>query len=126
MTVVLDASALLALLLNEPGKEQVKKALANSMISSLNWGEVTQILLRKEFSTEGVRAALQALGLVIEPLSTEQAEGAAALWNQGKAYGLSMGDRVCVFLGTTKGERILTADKVWAEAFPDLPISLIR
>lgn len=126
MSVVLDASALLALLLSEPGQERVEQVLADSMMSSLNWGEVIQALLRKGFSTEGVRDQLEGLGLVIQPLSVEQAEGAAALWEDGKDYGLSIGDRACIFLGMTQGEAILTADRIWVEAFPNLPITLIR
>lgn len=122
----MDASALLALLLGEPGQEKVKSALSDSLISSLNWGEVMQALLRKQADTSDVRKTLEALGLKIVPLSAEQAEGAAALWEKGKPYGLSLGDRVCIFLGMDEDNSVLTADKVWTEAFPELSISLVR
>ena len=55
------------------------------------------MLRRKQSNTDGLREALEALGLAIEPLSAEQAEGAAALWDKGRAYGLSMGDLAFVF-----------------------------
>jgi ribonuclease VapC len=37
---VLDASALLAFLLNEPGQDQVDRVLSNSVMSGVNWAEV--------------------------------------------------------------------------------------
>ena len=42
MTVVLDASALLAYLKGEPGEEVVDSVLTESVISSVNWAEVVQ------------------------------------------------------------------------------------
>ena len=40
MTVVLDASALLAYLQDEPGDQAVEAVLAESVMSSGNWAEV--------------------------------------------------------------------------------------
>ena len=42
MSVVLDASALLAYLQDEPGSEVIDEVLAESAMSSVNWAEVIQ------------------------------------------------------------------------------------
>ena len=42
MTVVLDASALLAYLLDEPGAEVVEGLLGDARMASVNWAEVVQ------------------------------------------------------------------------------------
>jgi PIN domain nuclease of toxin-antitoxin system len=42
MTVILDASALLAYLNSEPGSNVVEATPSESVISSVNWAEVVQ------------------------------------------------------------------------------------
>lgn len=124
MSVVLDASALLAFLFKEPGGKQVEEVLEGAFISSINWSEVVQKLLQKETGTEGLRDDLAVLGLTIKPFDGRQAEQTASLWKKGS--NLSLADRACINLATTHGRNILTADKIWSQVFPDLPIQLIR
>lgn len=71
-------------------------------------------------------ALLRALGLVIVPLTQEDAEDAAALWPQAHAAGLSLADRCCLALARRLEATALTADKVWAGLTIDLPITRIR
>lgn len=126
MVAVLDASALLALLLKEPGKEAVEFVLSEAVISSVNWCEVVQRLIRKGAKTSNLRSDLGALGLSVIAFDVEQAEQTASLLLRGKPYGLSLGDRACIALGSFQSADILTADKIWAEAFPELQIRVIR
>jgi len=126
MATVLDASALLTFLLDEPGKDAVESVLEEAIMSSVNWCEVLQRLIRQDADTAGLLSELEAIGFSVAVFDAQQAERAAALLKQGKAYGLSLGDRACIALGVSKGSDILTADKIWAEAFPALPIQLIR
>ena len=126
MRAVLDASALLAFLLDEPGQHKVDEVLAAAVISAVNWSEVMQQLVKRGESIAGCRSDLEALGLSIMALDAEAAEQTAQLWPKGRTYGLSLGDRACISLGMVLEAPILTADRIWARAFPDLPIQLIR
>ena len=126
MTSVLDASALLAFLLDEPGQEQVDQVLPEAVISGVNWAEVLQQLIRRGAEIEGCRGDLEALGLSIRAFDAEAAEQAARLWPESRAHGLSLGDRACIALGIDLNVPILTGDRIWSTAYPNLPIQLIR
>lgn len=119
---VLDASALLAFLQNEPGSETVEAALLESAISSVNWAEVMQKALAGKVDTRGMREELEALGLHILPFTPEDAELAAQLWQPTRHLGLSLGDRACLSVGIRLKATVLTADHVWTEA--QLPVSV--
>jgi len=96
MTVILDASALLSFLQNEPGNNQAEAVLPEAVICSVNWSEVIQKTLAAGVDISGMREDLEALGLRILPFSTEEAELAAQLWQQTRQAGLSLGDRACL------------------------------
>ncbi|HYQ92963.1 MAG TPA: PIN domain-containing protein, partial [Candidatus Competibacteraceae bacterium] len=65
MSVVLDASALLAYLHDEPGSEAVEKVLSEAMISTVNLAEVIQKAMARSVEVQGLRQDLEALGLSI-------------------------------------------------------------
>ncbi len=99
MTVVLDASALLAYLKDEPGSDLVDGLLAESVMSSVNWAEVVQKSIAAGVEVDGLLDDLQVLGLRIEPFTLEDGEMAGRLWEQTRQAGLSLGDRACLSLG---------------------------
>ena len=122
MTIVLDASALPAFLQNEPGCDQVEAALAETVISSVNWAEVVQKSIAVAVDVNGMREDLEALGLRIVPFSVEEAEIAAQLWQKTRQAGLSLGDRACLSTGIRLDAPVLTADKIWATL--NLPVAM--
>jgi ribonuclease VapC len=124
--VVLDASALLALLHQESGAEIVQTALPESVISAVNWSEVWQKTMERKVSTDGLREDLEALGLKIEPFTSEQAELAAQLREPSRSLGLSLGDRACLALALNLNVTAMTADKVWETLVIQVPIQVIR
>jgi len=126
MNPVLDASALLAYLHQEPGWEEVHRIIGESWIGAVNWCEVVQKLKRKGLVVEKVRSLLDELGLVIAPFSVEQAELAAHLWEKTRQHGLSLADRACLALAMERQARVLTADRVWIELELDIEIRLVR
>lgn len=75
--VVLDASALLAWLHDEPGGDQVEALLEVAVMSAVNWSEVLQKSVARGVAVEGLREDLEALGLQIEPFTIRDAEIAA-------------------------------------------------
>lgn len=124
--VVLDASALLAFLLDETGQEQVDAVLAEAVMSSVNWCEVVQQMVKRETNILSCRESLESLGFSIIPFDAAAAEQTAQLWPGSRAYGLSLGDRACISLGMALKVPILTSDRVWADAYPDSLVQLIR
>lgn len=86
---ILDASALLALLHEEPGAGIVEPLLEEAVISSINWSEVVQKSLVRGVELDGLREDLEALGLVIAPFAIEDAESSALLHGETARFGLS-------------------------------------
>ncbi|WP_414582356.1 type II toxin-antitoxin system VapC family toxin [Scytonema sp. PCC 10023] len=126
MTVVLDASALLAYLQDEPGSEAVEVVLAESVISSVNWAEVVQKSVAAGVVIDGMREDLEALGLMIAPFTPEDAQMAGRLWLQTRQAGLSLGDRACLSLGMRLDVSVLTTDQIWATLGLSLDVRMVR
>jgi len=120
MKVVLDASALLAYLQDEPGCNAVERVLEESCISSVNWSEVIQKSIDADVDTGGLREDLETLGLVVHDFTPAHADVTGKLWKQTKRFGLSLGDRACLSLGITLNLPVLTTDKEWKK--PKLPV----
>ena len=126
MSCVLDASALLAFLQDEPGAVAVEQALSGSLLSSVNWSEVVQKSLVSGVDVCGMRQDVEALGVAILPFTTEEAEHAADLWPKTRRLGLSLGDHACLALALRTGSWVLTADRAWENLQLDLAIQVIR
>lgn len=126
MKAVLDASALLAYLQDEPGSEAVEAVLAESVISSVNWAEVVQKSIAAGVVIDGMRDDLEALGLEIYQFAPEDAEVTGQLWSQTRQYGLSLGDRACLSLGLRLSLPVLTTDRTWLNLDLGLDIRVVR
>jgi ribonuclease VapC len=124
--VVLDASALLAYLKNEPGGNVVDGVLSESIMSSVNWAEVIQKSIAAGVNVDGMLDDLQVLGLRVEPFLPEDGEVAGRLWEQTRKAGLSLGDRACLSLGLRLGTDVLTSDRAWATLNLAMNIQVIR
>lgn len=112
--IVLDASAVLAYLVDEPGAGLVESALRDGACCSAgNWSEIMQKVLAAEGDWSMVTALLTSHDLVIEPVTRLDAEAAARRWRRGE--GLSLGDRLCLALGARLGATVLTADRAWKD-----------
>jgi len=125
--MILDASALLALIQNETGADRVEMVLPSSSISTVNWSEVVQKLMRHDSNAADIRFGLEDMGLKIIPFSVEQAELCASLWLPSMNLGLSLADRVCLQLGRVTGKTVLTADRAWSNLdVPEISVEQIR
>jgi ribonuclease VapC len=123
--VVLDASALLALVRRESGAEEVARALGSARMSVINWAEVMDVALRESIDPDIVRALFSA-GLEVVPLTTTQAELAAGIRYNVRPLGLSLADCCCLALAYDEARPVLTADSDWMSSSLDLDIRLIR
>jgi ribonuclease VapC len=123
---VIDASALLAFLFGEPGAELVGSALNGSVVSTVNWAEVTQACLTRGADATSARVALTNVGLQFVPLSLVDAEAAAALREPTRVLGLSLADRCCLALAARLEAPAITADAAWANAAVEVRVVLVR
>ena len=132
MTSVLDASALLAFLGNEPGGDTVSGAiLQDAAISAANWAEVLSTLADRRQNPQDVVDSLQALGILgrrlsVIPLVEEDAIRIAQLRALTIALGLSLGDRACLALGLRLGLPVGTADGIWTSLDLGVRVHLVR
>jgi ribonuclease VapC len=125
-TAILDASALLAFLFDEPGAEPVAEVLDRASISTVNWVEVAQHSRDRGNDVLDARERLTKAGLQIVPLSVEDAEGAAELRGATRKLGLSLADLCCLAFARRTGLPVLTADSAWRDAESGAEVVLIR
>lgn len=126
MNYVLDASALLAYLHQEPGWQRVQQVIATSRIGAVNWSEVARKATHKGLNAKAARTLLTEIGLIIEPFSTEQAETAARLWARTRGWGLSLADRACLALAIERQALAVTSDQTWDALDVGIEIELLR
>ena len=125
--VVLDASALLALIKNETGGDIVENLLGSIVMSSVNISEVASILLDSSMALEECKDVIEPFIDSIISFDSELSFATASLKKLTKHTGLSLGDRACIALGIFLDLPVYTADKAWAELkIPKLKINLIR
>lgn len=112
MTVVVDASALLAFVHAEAGSDAVVDALeSGAVVSAANWSEVAQKVLAADRDWGLVRGLLLSYGLAVEAVTEADGELAAQLWRRGSGW--SLGDRLCMALGERLNADLLTCDTAW-------------
>ena len=132
MTVVLDASALLALLKGEPGAERVAEALERgAYLSAVNLAEVLSKLADWGEDPAEAQARMAQVGLLgaaveVLPFTGEDALEVARLRALTRAYGLSFGDRACLALARRLGLPALTVERSWAELDLGIPVEVLR
>ncbi len=129
---VLDASALLAYLGDEPGAEVVTEVIAEgAAISALNLAEVLATVAARgadpaELVHELGRRGLVDGALAIAPFTTADAVEVARLRPLTRAAGLSLGDRSGLALARRLGADAITADRAWADLPIDVTVRHIR
>ena len=123
--VVVDASAVLAYLNDEPGSDMLAANLGGAVISAVNLAEVIAKLTDAFTATE-IRDGLSALDLTIVPFDTELAYAAGLLRPATRAAGLSLGDRACLALAHRLGVPALTTDQAWKGLDVGVDIQHIR
>ena len=124
--IVLDASALLCLLNDEPGAERVLDVLTQSVVGTTNLAEVVSKLRERGVPLDEVREALGGLHLDVRPLSPAQAMIIGDLRPATKPLGLSLGDRACLALAVDLQAEMLTTDAKLASAHVGVSITNVR
>lgn len=129
MSIVLDASAVLAFLGGEPGAERVEASLTGgAVISAVNLAEVVSKLSDRGMPSVEVRQTVAELGIEVESFTEDHALVVGELRAVTAASGLSLGDRACLALALQRGESVLTSDRAWGElhTVSGLRVELVR
>ncbi len=125
--IVLDASAILAWLRQEPGAEEVERALeGEAYISAVNLAEVLSKVGERGEDVHAAARDLRIQGLQVEGFGEDDALAVAALRVPTRAQGLSLGDRACLALAQRQGVAALTADRAWTTLQLDVEVKSIR
>ena len=127
--VILDASALLALINNEKGADKVEALIGNIIMSSVNVTEVASKIydLLGDNNEEQCKLSIEPFVHSVIDFDKSLCYMAASLKNQTKNKGLSLGDRACIATALQLDLPVYTADKIWAELdIANLKLKLIR
>lgn len=124
--VVLDASAILALLKQERGHDRVAAVAGRSNVSAVNLAEAGSHLTNLGQPVAQATAALGRLGLSIIPFDEEQAIETARLRPLTRSLGLSLGDRACLALARKLQLPAITADLTWGTLDIGVQVTVIR
>ena len=111
--VVLDASAVIALLRREPGAELVEKAIGDAEISAVNYAEIVSYYSHARKPESEIDAMLGNLPFVVVPVDERLGRLAGHLRAVTSGSGLSLGDRFCLALAKQQKLSVLTADREW-------------
>lgn len=124
--VVLDASALLAILRAEPGAARIEARLDRACIGAVNLSEVVAKLIEDDVPETEIRRAIGRLELDVRAFDEHHAFIAASLRRATRAFGLSLGDRACLALAQSLNAPALTADRSWSRLDLGIAIEVIR
>jgi ribonuclease VapC len=123
---VLDASALLCLLFDEPGADRVEAVLYGACISAANYAEVIGKLVDRGQAPEEAVADLRELDLDVVPFDRAHGEAAGALRATTREAGLSLGDRACLALAASREAVAVTTDRAWKRLKVEIDVEVVR
>ena len=127
--MIVDATALLAFLADEPGSDRVDEALANGAgIPAVDLADVVAHLAQRGLPIAQIQRALDGLDLDVRPFDEALAYTAGRLRADMRARGFAAGGVAALALGIATGRAVLTADPAWTELtdVEDLTVELIR
>jgi PIN domain nuclease of toxin-antitoxin system len=126
MTVVLDASAVLAVLNSEPVGDKVSGHLSGGLMSAVNAVEVGTRLVDAGMTPDIAIEAIDLLGMTIVDFDRELAAMATSLRPATRKAGLSLADRACLALAVRENLPAITADQLWSSVDVGVKVEMIR
>jgi ribonuclease VapC len=123
---MLDASAVLAMMLGEDGGNQVRERLASSQISAVNLSEVVAKLQGGGVPDEVITSSLAELNFDVIEFNQSQAVRAGLLRASTRSNGLSLGDRACLSAAESCNAVAVTTDRAWGKLELDIVVEVLR
>ena len=123
---VLDASAILAVIGNEPGADLVFEHIPHAAVSTVNLAEVQSKLIERGFSPDEAWESALSFARELFVFDAQQASTAGGLVPFTRPFGLSLGDRACLALAITLKAPVYTTDRIWANLALDVDVRLLR
>jgi ribonuclease VapC len=124
--VVLDSSAVLAVINAEPGADRVIEVLDGALLSAVNHAEIVTKLIERGVDRELARSTVLNIGIQVVEFGIDLADRTGELRRQTRHVGLSLADRACLALAECEGVSAVTADKKWALIDLDIDVQVIR
>lgn len=125
-SVILDASAVLAIFLHEPGWDIAAKVIRQARISTVNVTEVLTKLIDKGAPERVIMLAEKTMREIAVPFDYDMARRAALLRPTTRKDGLSLGDRACLALALAQAAPVMTAERKWKKLELGVDIKVIR
>lgn len=125
-SVVLDASALIALMRNEKGAEVVAACLSSAMMSTVSEAEVQAKLVAAGLNEQEAWWHITEVGCESVAFDEEQARIAGGLVKLTRPYGLSAGDWACLALALKYKATVYTTDRSWKNLRLGIEVEVIR
>ena len=124
--IVLDASAILAVILSEPGADRVEAAFDQAVISAATLTEILTKTYQRGLDSEGSYRRIVNFGIGIVPVTTKQARIAAEISRAPCRLNLSLGDRLCIALAISLDCELLTSDGGIEKFKAGIPVTRFR
>ena len=122
--MVVDSSAVAALILEEPGADEVEYLIDGGVMSAVNLAETVSLFARRGIPAERIAELLDPLDLTVVPLDRARAHATGILAPLAASAGLSLGDRACLALARELGTPALTADRAWLQVAKALKVKV--
>jgi len=126
MAIVLDASAIIAHLNDEPGGDKVEPMLDGALVSTVNLCQVGTKLADRGVPRDDLDVIMNALRLSVVTFDQRQSRIAVTLRAPTRSKGLSLADRACLALAQAMDATAVTADRAWADLDINCDIEVIR
>lgn len=125
-TILLDSSAVVAVLFDEDGADEVVRLLPVGAISAVNLSEAVSLAVREGADFDRATELVLKLSLAVVAFTPRHALEAASLQRFAKEYNLSLSDRCCLATAVSLGVPVLTGDRRWAELDIGADVRLFR
>lgn len=123
---VVDSSAVIAVLREEPGADYVQQHARGGAISSVNLAEVYSYALLRNSGYEQVAALIGAMQLREFPFDHRQAEMLASIYKKTLGSSIGFADRACLALAKSQDTPVLTGDHDWLKHDIGVEVLLFR
>jgi len=121
-----DASAVLAVLNDEPGADLLASPDDRFIVSAVNLAEVVAKLTDDGIAPDAIDEMIDQLPLEVHAFGAEMAVVTGLLRTATRRFGLSLGDRACLALARGLDLPALTTDRAWRQLDLDVAVRLLR